>query len=327
MTEDELLAQWAADRHMFEAWGSFVVDEIVRGVNEAVSPMAADLFLRIPPKARVKQDVSFVEKAFYRKNYDDPYEQITDKVGVRFVVLLTSDLKIVEQAITSSSHWQGSKDRDFEEEQSQSPLQFDYAAIHYVVRCKGDKDVGGVIIRDGSPCEVQVKTILQHAYSELTHDTIYKPRVDATPQMRRAAAKSMALIEATNDYFEEVTRQVEAVTKPERYATEALKVLYHTSTSREPEVSRLEGVLLDALEIDGRDGLIDAVTEMLRDKPFIGERIAARAESKLMFRQPSILIAYLYAQDHAAKLKELWPLTPDELRPVFVDLGLAFDGV
>ena len=268
MTEDELLALWAADRPMFEAWGSFVVEQIVRGVEGAVSPMAADLFLRIPPKARLKQDVSLVEKAFYRKDYDDPYEQITDKVGVRFVVLLTSDLRIVEKAINDCPHWTASKDRDFEEEQSQSPLQFDYAAIHYVVRCHGGRDIEGVMVRDGSPCEVQVKTILQHAYSELTHDTIYKPRVDATPQMRRAAAKSMALIEATNDYFEDVTRQVGAVTAPERAATEALKVLYRDATGQEPEVSRLEGVLLDALEIDGREGFAGAVAEMLRQMPY-----------------------------------------------------------
>lgn len=327
MTEDELLARWTADRPMFEAWGAFVVDVIVQAVSRAVTPMGADLFLRIPPKARLKQDVSFVEKAFYRKNYDDPYVQITDKVGVRFVVLLNSDLKIVEDAINSCPYWDASKDRDFEEEQSQSPLQFDYAAIHYVVRAKGDLDVGGLVISDGSPCEVQVKTILQHAYSELTHDTIYKPRVDATPQMRRAAAKSMALIEATNDYFEEVTRQVGAVTQPERAATEALKELYRNATGHEPAVSRIEGVLLDALEVEGREGVSEAITEMLEQKSFIGERIAERAKTKLLFRQPSILLAYLDAQSQGAELKMKWPLTPEELRPVFVDLGLAFDSV
>ena len=43
--------------------------------------------------------------------------------------------------------------------------------------------------------------------------------VDATPEMKRAAAKSMALLEATNDYFESVFDQVEAATAPERHAT------------------------------------------------------------------------------------------------------------
>ena len=311
---------------MFEAWGDAVVESIVDGLNGNLSALSADIFLRIPPKARLKADVSIVEKAFYRKNYDDPYNQITDKVGVRFVVLLNSDLKMIEKVIEECDCWIASKDRDFEDEQKQNPIQFDYAAVHYVVYCKGDRTIAGTDVRDGTPCEVQVKTILQHAYSELTHDTIYKPRVDATPAMKRAAAKSMALIEATNDYFEDVTRQVAAVTSPERAATAALTPLYQQAVSLEPQTSRLEGLLLDAFQIDDLEHFASEVANMLAQSDFIGSRIAERANTKLLFRQPSILAAYYLAQSQGADLKEVWPLTEDELRPIFVDLGLAFDG-
>ena len=140
MNEDDLLQLWTSERPMFEAWGAFVVENIVQNVQGAVSPLSADIFLRIPPKARLKADVSIVEKAFYRKNYDDPSGQIADKVGVRFVVLLSSDLKVVEKAIEESDLWSASKDRDFEEEQKENPIQFDYAAVHYVVYCNGDLD-------------------------------------------------------------------------------------------------------------------------------------------------------------------------------------------
>jgi putative GTP pyrophosphokinase len=97
-----------------------------------------------------------------------------------------------------------------------------------------------------TPCEVQVKILLQHAYSELTHDTIYKPRVNATPEMQRAAAKSMALLEATNDYFESVFDQVEAATAPERELTLSLSELYRDKVGIAPQPSRVEGLLLDA---------------------------------------------------------------------------------
>lgn len=312
---------------MFEAWGSAVVENIVHGLNGRLSPLSADIFLRIPPKARLKADVSIVEKAFYRKNYDDPYNQITDKVGVRFVVLLNSDLKMVEKVIEDCEIWTASKDRDFEDEQTRNPLQFDYAAVHYVVYCKGNKVIDGTEIYDGTPCEVQIKTILQHAYSELTHDTIYKPRVDATPAMRRAAAKSMALIEATNDYFEDVTKQVSAAISPERAATAALTSIYQCAVGVDPQTSRLEGLLLDAFhtDTDNIDQLISGVSEMVSQSAYIGTCVAERAKTKLLFRQPSILAVYHLAQTHGAELKAQWPLTEDELRPIFVDLGLAFD--
>ena len=311
---------------MYEAWGDAVVESIVQGLNGNLSPLSADIFLRIPPKARLKADVSIVEKAFYRKGYDDPYNQITDKVGVRFVVLLNSDLKMIARVIEDCNLWTASKDRDFENEQNENPIQFDYAAIHYVVYCKGNRTVGGTEVRDGTPCEVQIKTILQHAYSELTHDTIYKPRVDATPAMKRAAAKSMALIEATNDYFEDVTKQVSAVTSPERAATAALTPLYQQAVHLEPQTSRVEGVLLDAFQIDNLEHFASEVAKMLEQSDFIGARVAERAKTKLLFRQPSILAAYYLAQSQGADLKARWPLTEDELKPIFVDLGLSFDG-
>lgn len=311
---------------MYEAWGGAVVDSIVKGLNGNLSPISADIFLRIPPKARLKADVSIVEKAFYRKNYDDPYNQITDKVGVRFVVLLNSDLKMIAKVIEECDLWTASKDRDFEDEQNENPIQFDYAAIHYVAYCKGNRTIAGTDVRDGTPCEVQVKTILQHAYSELTHDTIYKPRVDATPAMKRAAAKSMALIEATNDYFEDVTEQVSAVTLPERAATAALTPLYQQAVHMDPQTSRVEGLLLDAFKIEDPKHFASEVAKMLEKSNFIGGRVAERAKTKLLFRQPSILAAYYLAQYQGADLKARWPLTEDELKPIFVDLGLAFEG-
>ena len=118
MTEDELIQKWNEERPMYEAWGRFVVQHVSKSVGDLVAPISGDVFLRIPPNSRLKEDVSLVEKAFYRgKNYEDPYKQITDKVGTRFVVLLTRDLRVVEDAVQNSPFWDFSKDRDFEEEQ------------------------------------------------------------------------------------------------------------------------------------------------------------------------------------------------------------------
>ncbi|RWP54341.1 MAG: hypothetical protein EOR07_34055 [Mesorhizobium sp.] len=43
-----------------------------------------------------------------------------------------------------------------------------------MVRSKDELTFDGETIAAGTPCEIQVRTILQHAYSQLTHDTIYK---------------------------------------------------------------------------------------------------------------------------------------------------------
>jgi ppGpp synthetase/RelA/SpoT-type nucleotidyltranferase len=201
MTKEEaFLQRWEAERAAYAAWGRMISHEVQTRLGPVIAPIRADYFLRTAVAPRTKDSQKLVEKAFYRnKNYADPYEDITDKVGTRFVVLLGSEIPTVESVLTSIEGWHYSKDRDFEEEQKKNPLKFDYAAVHFVVRPDNDVEFEGVRIPAKTPCEVQIKTILQHAYSELTHDTIYKPQIEATPTMQRNAAKAMALLEATND--------------------------------------------------------------------------------------------------------------------------------
>ncbi len=272
MTEEEFIKLWARERPMYEAWGHHVVNRVLDALAPQISPLAADVFLRLPPKARLKADASFLEKAFYRaKQYQDPYREITDKVGVRFVVLLTDQIAIVERAIVDCNDWDASKDRDFEKEQDENPIQFDYAAVHYVVRCKADTQVADIVVAAGTPCEIQVKTILQHAYSELTHDTIYKPKVQATPLMRRTAAKSMALIEATNDYFQQVVAQVEGVTAPSKSLTDELSKVYKSRLGADPEITRAEGLILQVYEDIAGENVMQRLGDFLDGRPYAAE--------------------------------------------------------
>jgi putative GTP pyrophosphokinase len=240
-------------------------------------------------------------------------------------VLLANDIRIIEEAIAGCADWEASKDRDYEQEQNDNPIQFDYAAVHYVVRCSAALVIDDIEIPVGTPCEVQVKTILQHAYSELTHDTIYKPNVDATPRMRRSAAKSMALIEATNDYFQHVVDQVASFVGPARNTTDELAAVYRERVGKEPELTRAEGLILDAYEIADIKAIKDRLTLLLSRKDYLPQRIAEKASIKLLFRQPSILLVYMLAAEQPTATKQKWPLTPNELRPIYTDLGMNFD--
>src|SRR3546814_12680755 len=86
---------------MYKAWGGHVTATILADLSKVNLPKSVDEFVQIPPKARVKTDSSLLEKAFYRpeKTYTDPYNQITDKVGTRFVVLLERDIEVLCKAV------------------------------------------------------------------------------------------------------------------------------------------------------------------------------------------------------------------------------------
>lgn len=210
MNQQEFAERYTKDLPMYTAYGQYVT-ELVRGrLAEVVGDSNLPKILKIEPSPRVKELGSILEKAFYRnKAYNDPYMDITDKVGTRFVVLFLEQIKEICDIIESVDSWEASKDRDYEEERQKQPVLFDYQSVHYVVRLNFDVNFAGAKISAGTPCEVQIRTLLQHAYSELTHDTIYKPKTSISPLVHRSIAKSMALIETTGHFFSEVKTELD----------------------------------------------------------------------------------------------------------------------
>ncbi len=321
--EQDFLSRWERERDVYAAWGRLISREVQDRLAPLVAPVRPDYFLRMPVAPRTKDSQKLVEKAFYRnKNYGNPYEDITDKVGTRFVVLLGSEIPVVERVLTNVDGWLYSKDRDFEEEQKKNPLKFDYAALHYVVRPAKDIEFEDMLIPANTPCEVQIKTILQHAYSELTHDTIYKPQIEATPIMQRNAAKAMALLEATNDYFEKVAEDVNEALSNVRQMTADLTTVYRSAVGIDPKPTLLEGLLLAAYDGEPGHDYAAEVQKFLAEHPFIVDRIKEHiAHRNPIFNQPSVLLVYLSVQKSARRAKESWPLTPAEMEPLLNDLG------
>jgi len=68
---------------------------------------------------------------------------------------------------------------------------------------------------------------------------------------------------------------------------------------------------------------IEAVRQYIDEKPFVVDRIRERARSKLLFRQPSILLVYMAVSKRSGDAREAWPLTPAEMKPILADLGHA----
>lgn len=58
--------------------------------------------------------------------------------------------------------------------------------------------------------------------------------------------------------------------------------------------------------------------------PSIAGSIRDKRDRMGLFRSPSILLTYYMAQTQPEKTKEVWPLTPAELEPVYTDLGKRF---
>jgi putative GTP pyrophosphokinase len=324
MNELELVNRWEQEAPLYQKWGEFVIDRITSELRSLLSARTMDEFIKIPVKPRTKLTSSFVDKAFHRKKYENPYDEVEDKVGVRFVVLLTEDIKLVEAAILNCN-FSISKDKDYESERDLRPLEFAYQSVHFVVRSPVDMQFNGFTFTAGMPCEVQIRTLLQHAHSELTHDRIYKGRTEPPPKTRRTVARSMALIETTDDFFTQVVKDLDELDRPTRDIFNALVTTYREHVSQSGEAEKSNILLIDALHVLAGADVRERAEALLTGKPFIAERIRAQSGGNRLFRQPAILLTYLAAHENPASLKARWPLTEEDLRPVFIDMGRNLD--
>lgn len=325
MSETEFIRRWNDERPQFEAWGSFVVAEMKASLSERLgSQSAVEYFLKIPPSPRVKDIASLVDKAYTReKAYTDPYVEITDKVGVRFVVLLNEDVRLVEELLRTNGAWIVRKDRDYEEERESKPWTFTYQSLHYVVFAKQDTDVGGTLVRADTPCEVQIRTLLQHAHSELSHPNIYKPRVSASTEMIRVAARTMALVETADDYFDQVVEKTRQNDRPLEDARQILDASYRKHIEQQTEGAKANTFIIDALLSLVGDNLEQRLDALVASDGYIVDRIKQRRADKSLYRKSSVLLLYLLVKTGPAELLNRWPLQQVDLRPLFIDLGVA----
>ena len=322
--ETELLKRWRLERPIYDAWGGYVSETLTEAIAREIHPANVELFFRIPPKARTKGEASLLAKAFHRsKSYKDPYNEIEDKVGLRIVVLFSEEIRLVERAIQACESWTAAKARDFEDERAAKPFEFDYQSLHYIVRSKPGISHGGATIVADIACEIQVRTILQHAYSELTHDTIYKPSIQAEPDVKRAAAKSMALIEATDDYFTQVRLKLELAQAPGQLVAATVDREYRAFTGLEPELSPLNTLLIDHFRRWAKEGFVAELPVFLREKAFLAGNIRERAATELLYRQPAVLLVYWAVKQAPRQAPHDSPLSDEELAPFYSDLGVG----
>lgn len=151
--------------------------------------------------SRVKEASSFKNK-IYRKGYNDPWKEITDKAGVRVIVphrgLLTPALDVVKECL-DVVEVQDDRQTPGDEDRLRYPRLHVQAAM-----------VGGEQDPDGTPyqCEIQLRTEAVDLWSRMSHKLLYKPGISPPPDVRRSLYRLIALVEL---FDLEVERGVEAM--------------------------------------------------------------------------------------------------------------------
>lgn len=158
---------------------------------------------------RTKSVASFAAKAAKMIDgtavFADPLNEITDQIGVRVITYLHSDVAAVVDVLAEELTILG--DRDLGQENADEG-QWGYASRHLLVGPRSDADGVGV----EHIAQVQIRTVLQHAWAEFEHAIRYKGTIpaDKAPDLDRRFTLAAGLLELADREFSMIRDELQA---------------------------------------------------------------------------------------------------------------------
>ncbi|SKG85812.1 RelA/SpoT domain-containing protein [Mycobacteroides abscessus subsp. bolletii] len=158
-------------------------------------------------ESRAKEIDSFGKKAASpnpedpeQPKYSNPLRQITDLAAARVITFFLSSLKQVDRVIKDQFDIVERNDRGGEKS---GEARLGYQSIHYLVKIKDNRLQLPEYVRfRGLIAELQVRTILQHAWAEIEHEIQYKA-VDVLPkEIRRRFLALAGMLEIGDREFQ-----------------------------------------------------------------------------------------------------------------------------
>jgi putative GTP pyrophosphokinase len=332
MNEAELQRAFEERRPALNALGRWVTHTIIEALEDQLGAKSAvTKFLQIPPKPRVKETDSFLEKALVRKRKSDPLSEITDQIGVRFVVLLLEDIDRIGK-IVEAGPWLARKDRDFQQERLQKADYFAYQSDHFVIRTRSELILDETVIPAGMPCEIQIRTILQHAYAEMAHSSSYKPPVKLPEEdqnhINRSLAKGAALIETTDDVFAEIKKRLRDYNESVSALLVRSSEIYQAITGEPANPSTALGELI-AQEYRGmlKDATPDKLNSWAEARPWLKDSLLKKRASSVFYRDSVVILLGLLVTENETAVPNRWPLDSEYLEDFYSTLGISTNGL
>lgn len=137
-----------------------------------------------------------------RPLYPDPLHDVTDQIGVRIITFVTSDVAAVADVVRDQL--KVVDDRDLGQETA-SGGGFGYVSRHLQVALDpvwlGEMPVDPVRVPSA---QIQIRTVLQHAWAEFEHDIRYKGKIPGAlgPDLNRRFTLAAGLLELADREFE-----------------------------------------------------------------------------------------------------------------------------
>jgi len=317
---EEARMQWLADQDKFRRFAAHISNVLAQGVQRA------GIFAQLDYRAKSME--SLVKKLIRKPQHT--YESLTDKAGVRIVVRYKHEIDpVLEIASEILDRGKPENKADFLEADT-----FGYLSVHAQVKLHANDTLRATYPIDKFQAEMQVRTLAQHLWAEMAHNTVYKSEAMVRPLntvIQRRIYMLAGMVELADDEFNRI--DMEMPTVPEFQVLKSLERNYYKLTVRrgDPELS-LDVIRL-LLPLYGRDAAVVAahLEEFFAENEALLHDVYSAAEelpdhSAFLF-QPEALMIFDLLKKERLSVRESWVehYPVKELERIALAFGMSFE--
>lgn len=156
---------------------------------------------------RVKERESYLNKC-RRDQYSNPVEEIMDLAGIRIIAYTNNDVekicKTIEEEFEIDVENSGNKIDKMDEDK------VGYLSVHYIAKLNNERaGLTENIAYKQCRCEIQVRTLLQHAWAEIEHDRNYKFSAVLPKDIKRRFYLISGVLEMIDREFDNLSNEID----------------------------------------------------------------------------------------------------------------------
>ena len=306
MTDVEQARQrWTAERPQYEVFGQLVAQRLLNSLK----PLGVWFHV----EARAKTIDSLVKKLLTKQHHT--FESLPDKVGARVIIRYRGDVdKVIEKVRTIFD----SNERE-DKERLLGIDRVGYLSVHLDNMRLHQNDGDATQFPPSTFfVELQVTTLAQHLWSDMSHDTVYKNQemiAQLDPDVRRRVSLMAGQLEIADREFDRLNMEMSALTTVR--LLQVLEQHYYSVVSQRPNLE-LSVEVLDALmplvPKDDIGAFAIKLNEFLAEKHSVIEKVYEKArelgtehaETPAFLFQPEVLLIYNLLTSARDKTRKVW---------------------
>lgn len=207
-SQGAMLEKYDRERDLYESWALELSTVLEKLLVEGSVKRPHTVAHRAKDKTSLKRKLARDAGTKYAK-----LEDVTDLAGVRAVTYYYDDVDRVAEII--EREFEIDRENSEDKRKPDDPRMFGYASLHYVVSLEPERAGMSEYRRfAGLKAEIQVRSLLQHAWAEVEHGLGYKPESVPEGQARGFAGLAGMFEVADKEFMrmrEELRKHAETV--------------------------------------------------------------------------------------------------------------------